>query len=50
MVSQKTVYCRVSLEKEGGKKKMLEMPKCTEAKQPLGNSGLLEMLSTKRGT
>lgn len=32
------------------KRKMLEMPKCREAKQCLGNSGLLEMLSTKRGT
>lgn len=37
MVSQKAVSCRVNLKREGKKKKVLEMPKCTEVKQCLGN-------------
>lgn len=31
-------------------KRVLEMPKCTEVKRCLGNSVLLKMLSTERGT
>lgn len=36
--------------KRGGKKKVLEMSKCAEVKQCLGNSVLLKMLSAERGT